>query len=162
MSKNMQKSAVFSECRKYRYSLKRIWDDQKPYVLFIGLNPSTADEESDDDTLTRCIDYAMRWGFGGVAMGNLFAFKETDRHAMLRQELPVGDENDQWLQKLAADAGMVVAAWGNDGANMGRSSQVSALIPNLHCLKVNATGEPSHPLYQKKILEPIPYLRKPA
>lgn len=56
MSKNMQKSAVFSEWRKYRYSLKRIWDDQKPYVLFIGLNPSTADEESDDDVTLPNLD----------------------------------------------------------------------------------------------------------
>ena len=57
----MKTNAIFSECRKYRYALCRIWDDSKPYAMFIGLNPSTADETEDDPTIRRCINYAKDW-----------------------------------------------------------------------------------------------------
>ena len=66
------KNATFSSCRTYRYSLSRIWDKKKKYVLFVGLNPSTADEEVDDPTIRRCINYAKNWGYGGFLMVNLF------------------------------------------------------------------------------------------
>ena len=63
-----------SKDKIYRYSLSRVWGNSKPYVLFIGLNPYTADENTDDPTTKRCIDYAKRWGYGGLRMANLFGF----------------------------------------------------------------------------------------
>ena len=74
----MKKDAVLSEDRKYRYLLSRNWDDTKPTVLFIGLNPSTADEKEDDPTINKCISYAKSWGYGKVLMANLFAFRSTN------------------------------------------------------------------------------------
>lgn len=41
----MLKEALLSEDRKYHYILSRTWDEAKPAVLFIGLNPSTADKK---------------------------------------------------------------------------------------------------------------------
>lgn len=152
----MKNTAKLSDCRKYRYALWRTWDESKPYVLFIGLNPSTADEESDDSTLTRCINYAKEWGYGGVCMGNLFAFRATAPSVMKVSKDPVGHENNEWLIKLAKEAGLVIAAWGNDGSYLGRSKQVIELLPNLLCLKMNKSGEPAHPLYQKADLQPVP------
>jgi hypothetical protein len=38
------KSAVISQDRLYRYSLTRVWDEKKRRVMFVGLNPSTADD----------------------------------------------------------------------------------------------------------------------
>jgi len=75
----MKSHATFSPCRKYRYSLFRIWDEDKSLVLFIGLNPSTADEKEDDPTIRRCINFAKQWGwgYGGLIMGNLFSFRAT-------------------------------------------------------------------------------------
>nr|WP_252726063.1 DUF1643 domain-containing protein [Acinetobacter indicus] len=58
----MEKGAEISECSKYRYSLWRIWDKDKPIFTFIGLNPSTADHVQDDPTITRCINFAKSWG----------------------------------------------------------------------------------------------------
>ena len=124
--------------------------------MFIGLNPSTADETKDDPTITRCINYAKAWGYGGVCMANLFSFRATKPKVMLDAADPVGKENDRWLVELSGKAGLVVAAWGNTGSYMRRSQQVRRILPNLHCLKLNKSGEPAHPLYLKASLRPMP------
>lgn len=147
--------AVLSACRSYRYALSRIWDVSQPYALFIGLNPSTADETKDDPTIRRCIGFAKSWGYGGLVMANLFAWRATQPADMKKQDRPSGEENDAWLAELASHAGVVVAAWGNDGTFRQRSSQVRELLPNLHYLKLNGTGEPAHPLYLKRTLTPV-------
>ena len=69
---------------------------------------------------------------------------------------PVGTENDAWLIKLAKEAGIVVAAWGNYGSYLKRSHTVKNTLPNLHCIKMNKSGEPAHPLYLKGDLKPVP------
>lgn len=149
--------AELSSCRRYRYALWRTWDDTRPRVMFIGLNPSTADETADDPTLRRTMDFARRWGFGGVGNGNLFAFRATNPKDMMAAEDPVGPENDAWLRRLAEEAGLVVAAWGNGGPFLDRSGVVRRLLPDLHVLKLNASGEPAHPLYQRKTTMPKPW-----
>lgn len=153
---DVKNTAKLSKCRRYRYALWRTWDQSKPYIMFICLNPSTADETTDDPTLTRCITYAKSWGYGGVCMANLFAFRATAPADMKAAKNPIGSQNDRWLEKLAHEAEIVVAAWGNDGVHSGRSRQVRALIPNMYCLKINKTGEPAHPLYQKAHIQLIP------
>lgn len=150
----MKTSAEFSPCRTYRYVLWRVWDDSKSIAMFIGLNPSTADEVENDPTVTRCVNFAKDWGYGGLCMTNLFAYRETNRHIMKIQREPIGPENDKWLIKLAKEAEIVVAAWGNDGKHLGRSDIVRELIPTIHHLALNKTGEPSHPLYLKGSLTP--------
>jgi len=150
--------AKLSDCRKYRYALWRTWDDSKPYVMIVGLNPSTADETKDDPTLTRCIKFAKYWGYGGLCMANLFAFRATEPSDMMASSDPVGLENDSWLSKLSKDAGIVVAAWGNDGSHLCRSSAMKAMLPNLHCIKMNKSGEPAHPLYLSSNLVPTPMI----
>ena len=151
----MKNTAQLSHCRNYRYALWRTWDDTKPWVMFIGLNPSTADETTDDPTLTRCINYAKAWGYGGVCMANLFAYRATEPMNMKAAQDPIGSDNNAWLIKLAKQASLVVAAWGNNGGYLGRSKQVVALMPHLSCLKVNQSGEPAHPLYQAAKLKPM-------
>ncbi|MCQ5657064.1 DUF1643 domain-containing protein [Escherichia coli] len=146
----MIKDAIFSLCGKYRYSLSRVWDDSKPYTLFIGLNPSYADAENDDRTLSRCISFAKNWSYGGVYMANLFAFVHTQRFEIMKAADPVGADNDSHLIRLIGNAGLIVAAWGNEGRYLKRSSVVRQLLPaNTMCFALNATGEPKHPLYMK-------------
>ena len=157
MGLSINKSATFSNCRKYRYALSRSWDAKKKIVLFIGLNPSTADEKKDDPTIRRCINYAQSWGFGGLQVANLFAYRATKPTKLRYVENPVGDDNDQQLIKLSKMADLTVAAWGNEGALINRDKQVIKLIPNLMCLKINKSGQPAHPLYQKKDIEYISY-----
>jgi len=153
-------SADFSPCRTYRYALWRTWDKTEPYVLFICLNPSTADETENDPTVTRCIDFAKQWGYGRLCMANLFAFRATQPKDLKQAKDPVGDANDKWLSKLHRDAGLVVAAWGNDGKFLGRADEVTKQLSNLSCLKINVSGEPAHPLYLKKGLRPTPYIKQ--
>lgn len=152
----LKKDAKLSACRNYRFALWRIWDETKPCVMFVGLNPSTADETEDDPTLTRCINYAKAWGYGGVCMANLFAFRATAPASMMSAKDPVGSENDHWLKQLSQGAAIVVAAWGNDGCYLGRSGEVKSLLNDLHCLRMNKSGEPAHPLYLKTDLRPMP------
>ncbi|RLA16249.1 MAG: hypothetical protein DRQ61_12760 [Gammaproteobacteria bacterium] len=150
----MKTGAYFSVCRKYRYSLWRSWDDSKPYAMFIGLNPSTADEKADDPTIRRCINFSKEWGFGGLYMVNLFAFRATKPSDLMRAVEPVGSDNDKQIKTLASNAGIVVAAWGNDGTYLHRSKEITKMLPNLKCLKINKSGEPAHPLYQPKSARP--------
>ena len=150
----MQKAATFSPCRKYRYVLSRTWDDTKPMVLFIGLNPSTADETNDDPTLIRCINFAKAWEYGGVCIANLFAYRATKPKDLLARKSVIGKDNNHWLVKLAGDADIVVAAWGNHGQYQHRASQVKAMITPLYYLKLTQQGQPSHPLYLKADLTP--------
>lgn len=152
----MRNTAKLSKCRNYRYALWRTWDDSKPNVMFVGLNPSIADETTDDPTLTRCINFAKSWGYGGVCMANLFAFRATQPTDMMAASDPIGSDNNKWLQKLAKDAALVVAAWGNGGSYLGRSKQVIELLPNMYCIKLNKSGEPAHPLYQAAKSQPEP------
>ncbi len=155
----MKNTAKLSGCRNYRYALWRTWDSSKPFVMFVGLNPSTADETSDDPTLTRCINYAKSWGYGGICMANLFAFRATAPSDMKASDDPIGTENNKWLKKLAKDAALIIAAWGNDGSYLERSEQVKELLPNLYCLNLNKSGEPAHPLYQAAKLKPMPIVK---
>ena len=155
--KNIIKSAVFSPCRKYRYSLSRTWNINQKIILFIGLNPSTADETLDDPTIRRCHLYSSRWGFGGLIMVNLFAFRATLPKDLKNSKHPVGRDNNQFIIHAHKEASMTIAAWGNDGDLYNRDQEVLEIISNPMCLKVNKTGQPAHPLYQKKDIKPKPY-----
>lgn len=145
--------ANFSECRRYRYSLWRRWGDG-PHAMFIGLNPSTADETLDDPTIRRCIGFSKAWGYAGFVMTNLFAYRSTDPKVMKAVDDPVGLENDAALVMHAARAGIVVAAWGTHGAYRGRAQHVRELLPRLHYLRLTAEGHPAHPLYLPGTLRP--------
>lgn len=153
--------AHFSRCRTWRYALWREWDPARPRVMLIGLNPSTADAKRNDPTIRRCIGFARSWGFGGLWVLNLFAFRATYPDDLKVATDPVGPNNDRWLRRVAKDCPRVVACWGNDGAFLGRSARVRALLGGrsgkLEILRMNTSGEPAHPLYLPKTLRPTPW-----
>lgn len=153
----MIKNAVLSEDRVYRYALWRIWDESMKRVLFIGLNPSTADEVEDDSTVKRCISYARQWGFGGVILGNLFAYRATNSSEMMDASDPIGCENDSWLKKLANESDLIVAVWGNGGQFKGRAIEVVSMLQKLYCLQITSKGEPHHTRGLPDGLVAIPY-----
>lgn len=142
----MEMSAEISACRRYRYALWRKWA-AGPQVLFLMLNPSIADGSVDDPTIRRCIGFARSWGFGSLAVGNLFAVRTPDPIVMKRSSSPVGPENDARLRELQDSASLVVAAWGNDGAFRGRSDAVRGFLRAPHVLGLTRLGQPRHPLY---------------
>ncbi|KVP75269.1 hypothetical protein WJ96_05795 [Burkholderia ubonensis] len=158
----MRKSAEFSPCRRYRYALWRDWGAlpgtvDRGYVLFVGLNPSTADETNDDPTIRRCIAFAKAWGYSGLCMVNLFAFRATNPADMLLAPDPVGPDNDACLRRFARNAGVVIAGWGVHGTHLARDAAVKRLLPNLHYLRLTKDGHPGHPLYLPKTLVPQPF-----
>ncbi len=88
----------------YRYELRRIFDPNLPKILFIGCNPSTADEVKDDPTIRRCIRFSKGWGFGCLLVGNLFACRATDPGELRRNPDPIGRDNNPSLLGLADEA----------------------------------------------------------
>ena len=154
----VNKNATLSDCRKYRYVLSRTWDSKKKTILFIGLNPSTADEQIDDPTIRRCINYAQNWGYGSLLMVNLFAYRATMPTELKKVKNPIGNDNDLHIKELIKKVDLAVAAWGNEGSLLNRDKEIKKIIPNLMCLKINKSGQPAHPLYQKKDLQLINYI----
>lgn len=153
----MERSATLSPCRAYRYALWRRWGLGR-YAMFIGLNPSTADEDNDDPTIRRCIGFARSWGYGALCMTNLFAYRATEPADMKKAADPVGRHNNDTLVDLASRAGLVVAAWGAHGTYKGRDQSVRLLVPGLHYLRLTKDGHPGHPLYLPKNLRPVAWV----
>ena len=124
--------------------------------MLIGLNPSTADAKRDDPTIRRCMGFARDWGFGGVWVLNLFAFRATYPADLKVADDPVGPRNDRWLRRVARQCDRIVACWGNDGGFMDRSAGVREMLGDrLQAIRVNGSGEPAHPLYLPRALEPV-------
>ncbi len=70
-------------------------------IMWIGLNPSTADEQQLDPTLRRIRGFSQAWGFTAFVMTNVFAFRATVPADMKAQADPVGQDNDYWLGSMA-------------------------------------------------------------
>lgn len=158
-----EKGAELSVNREYRYVLWRAWEDgwRKNAMLFIGLNPSTADENEDDPTIRRCIDFANRSGHTGMVMANLFSYRATDPADLKRALRPLGANEDDSLLEAAALAKTIVCAWGAHGKYRDRDIEVMRLLMQhghqLYCFGKTKNGCPKHPLYLPKTskLEPI-------
>ena len=152
------KTAEVSPCGQYRYRLGRLWDERLPICLWVMLNPSTADACIDDQTIRRCVDYSVRWGYGGLLVGNLFGWQATEPEELYQAENPVGPENDRHLQAMLAEAGLVVCAWGIHGSYRGRDREVMEMLNGRgHALVVTKGGHPGHPVRRPKTDRPIPY-----
>lgn len=148
--KYLTKSAVLSECGVYRYELRRAWDLDLPSLLWVMLNPSTADAASDDPTINRCAGFSAAWGYGGMTVANLYALRATDPGEVLIHDDPVGPENDTYLGRLADAHPVTVAAWGAHGRFRGRGAAVVDRLrraTTLYHLGLTTSRQPKHPLY---------------
>lgn len=152
----MNKSAEISVCERYRYRLYRSWADG-PFVVFLMFNPSTANAEMDDPTIRKCMGFAERWGYGGIAVVNLFALRSTDPREVGKVSFAeaVGPDNDDAILKVCATAGEVITAWGcgqHMRTRLDRAIKVlrsiKATYPDLpiNCLGRGKDGQPRHPL----------------
>jgi hypothetical protein len=153
----MDNACIFSPDRKYRYTLVHVWDQQKEMIAFIGLNPSTADENQLDPTLRRIKGYATDWGYGSFAMLNLFAYRSTDPSILYEIQDPIGPENDRYITAVSHKTNLVIACWGNHGELHNRGEDICRILKpsiSLKCLQLTKSNQPSHPLYLKKELRP--------
>ena len=160
----MESKAVISKSGLYRYELHREWDKKKKKVLFIMLNPSTADSNNNDLTTIRCMNFAKKWGYGGIMIGNIYPFR-AKRPKDLRKWLKTPN-NGLWehregnidaVHKMAEQADLIVCAWGCNYKE-GTPDWVKEL-KDIHCLELCDDGlTPKHPLGNlSKDLLPIQY-----
>jgi hypothetical protein len=153
----MIRQAVISNGGKYRYTLTRWWrTGDQGMILWVMLNPSTADADKDDNTIRRCISFSRLWGYEAMTVVNLYAYRATkptelwDR-AKQGKDI-IGPKNDRWILKEAYHAQRIVVAWGNN-ADFHRPKVVRKLLgkKKLYCLGTTASGHPLHPLHPLRL-----------
>jgi hypothetical protein len=143
-------------------------------MVWVMLNPSTADAMVDDPTILACIDFARRNGFGSITVVNLFAFRSPHPKVMLAAADPIGPENDRHIHaellSAAHSRGMIVAAWGTGGAHLDRDYEIVRAVEGhgleMMCFGKTKDGHPKHPLARglhriPRDTKPFP-LREPA
>ena len=158
----MKTDAFISNDPRYRYWLTRTWDESKPSVVFMLLNPSTADAAKDDATIRKCMAYSKRWGYGGIVVINLYAFRSRDPKKMLACDDPVGPHNDRWIllwwEQARRTGAPIIAGWGNN-AQQDRVRWILRLASEcgivLNTLEMGRYA-PKHPLYLRNECLPIP------
>lgn len=143
--------ALLSPCRAYRYTLRRAWGGG-PRLLFVMLNPSTADALADDPTIRKCMRIARLNCCDGIDVVNLFAYRATDPRMLAMAQDPVGPDNDYWIgmAALRRNTRAVIAAWGANAAARIRGEYVRDNLLRgipLLCLGCTKDGSPRHPLF---------------
>jgi hypothetical protein len=130
-------------------------------LVFILLNPSTADASRDNPTIRRCNGFAKRWGFGGIVVVNLYAYRATKPRDMLAADDPIGPDNDRIITEVV-DGTTVIAAWGTN-ARRERVAEVLELIrgtTRLLAVEITKYGHPRHPLSVLGEAQPVPWPRR--
>ena len=117
-------------------------------MLWIGLNPSTADAMQDDPTIRRVVGFAKQFGYGSVLVGNLYALRATNPKTLREIDNPVGRFNDDFLRQLAGRSELILVGWGAN-AIQDRADAVMSLLRGygIYCLGKTKSGHPKHPLY---------------
>lgn len=153
--------AVFSACGAYRYLLEREWDAAGPRLVYVMLNPSTADETRNDPTIERCERRARSLGYGAMRAVNIFAFRATDPAELVMAREPEGPQNAAALEEACDWGHMVLAAWGVHGTHLGQGGKVEAMLRRkarkLCHFGLTRHGHPRHPLYVGYAIKPRPW-----
>lgn len=179
MTDYVSKGAQISKCQRYRYLLWREWrgtHDPKhwrwmrrdganePYgqpkpVLFVMLNPSTADGAQDDPTIRRCVNFAKAWAFERLEVVNLFAYRAAKPKALFAAGDEIhGFENQEIVEQAGREAGIIICAWGAHGSHGDQNEIVRGWLHNrkLYALGFTRDGHPRHPLYLPADAKPVP------
>ena len=158
---DINSEAIYSDCERYRYSLSRIWDSNKQNVLFVMLNPSTADEFKNDPTVERCERRARMLNFGAFCVCNIFAWRETNPYNLIKISNPIGEDNNLHILRASFSANLVICAWGVHGKHLNRDKEVTKLLldnnTKLYHLGLTKENHPKHPQYIPYSQEIIPW-----
>ncbi len=155
----MKREAFITEDGLYRYILSRDWSkagEVLKTVVFVGLNPSTADGTVDDPTIRRCVGFATAWGYNRLFMVNLFAFRATEPAVMKQAQDPEGEFNGSIVSAASHTMDLTVVAWGVHGAFRGQDQRYLSSLKDPHHLGLTKDGHPKHPLYLKADTRPQP------
>lgn len=159
---NRHRSAILSPDRMFRYLLLRKFSEfsrealLQPYkpLLAIMLNPSTADEESNDPTINACVSFGIHWVCTELRVVNLFAYRATDPAKLYKARDPIGPLNDVYINhqilEVREAGGIVLAAWGTAPIAYSRGADLAERFGPFKCLGRNKNGSPRHPLYIKR------------
>ena len=130
----------------YRYQLRRWWSHEIRVLVWVLLNPSTADGTSDDATLRRVISFTRREGYSCLILVNLFAYRSPSPLVLKQVADPVGPANDNYLREAFDQADKVIVGWGAFDALRGRDLAVLRLCSKpIYCLGTTSEGYPRHP-----------------
>ena len=147
--------AWFDPGDRYRYLLWRAWGDAGRFALFILLNPSTADQDTNDPTVERCERRARALGFDGLLVANLFAFRSIHPGMLREAPAPIGPQNDAAMLLAQQLAEQTICGWGAHGRRSHRGQTVREQLKRpLYHLGLTRDGQPRHPLY-------LPYSAQP-
>ncbi len=141
---------VFSYDMQKRYAYCQFWDDSKPRILWILLNPGLGEtEKRRRNTLERCKRWSKDWGFGGLFIGNLFAIRTKSAKELADLDLDKMPDhlNEAVLLLLIKSAHETILAWGNNGRRYQRMKHLAPFLDSAKCLGLTAVGQPRHPLY---------------
>lgn len=156
----MTYGTTFSDDRRHRFTLHRPLGGERGLLVFVGLNPSTADARVDDPTVRRCIRYGRDWGYSDLIVLNVFSVRSTDPTKLYKMKRPNREENDLLIEHYCRAADLVVAAWGVHGTHRGRAAEVLSILQacgGVYALALTKDGYPRHPLYLKADLRPQVY-----
>jgi hypothetical protein len=162
------RSAIVSGCGSYRYELRRIWNDSQPPYVIGMLNPSTANAEFDDPTITRCMRRAATQGYGSIIVWNLGAGRATDPKVWKSMDDPIGPDNASHIRRVLTECrgrnGLALVGWGTHGSFLARDAAAVAIAREvgvvLHCLGVTKQGYPKRPLYVGYAQRPVEWPAK--
>lgn len=136
-------------------------DDRYRPLVIIGINPSDAGGDEDDNTSAKCTTFARREaadGANGLVMVNLHPGISKDPDDLARVLLPYGCDEHHWTAvtgALSENAVAIVAAWGKPPRGLSsyrdrvaRVKEIAADVGvRLMCYGTNGDGSPKHPLY---------------
>lgn len=151
----MNIGAIFNDIRTHRYELHRIWNEEKPLLQFIGLNPSTANERTNDNTIIKITKITSFNGYGGFYMTNLFTeINSKPVPSIFEQD---NSNADKWLNEIAGRCDTIIFCWGNFKQARKRASEIINRFGNAFCIKQNLNGSPKHPLYCLDVSTFVPF-----
>lgn len=156
----MNNICIFSPCRQYRFTL--LHDAQQiteRTLCWIGLNPSTADEQQLDPTLRRIKAYSEREGFSSFCMLNVYPYRATDPKVMKAHYATldtiaaerIAFQNASHIRAAIRATGhrKFVCAWGVNAPKIPPELFPILISDEFHplCLGITTDGHPRHPLY---------------
>lgn len=142
----MDSSAEFSDDKTERFVLTRIWGKELPFAMCVGLNPSTANESKNDNTISLLINVLSALGFGGLRMVNVFS-KVTSKPDELKV-ISYGSAvlNKMWITATAYGCQEIIFCWGNfKEVTQDHILDMIELFPDAKCFGRNKNGSPWHP-----------------
>lgn len=162
----MLKAAKFNDAKTHRYYLSRLWEPKHSKLLFIGLNPSKADDVDNDPTVTRLVNFSKSWGFGGFYITNLYSFISPDPDEMIKwyysrtskMQRALYKENMEYALRYARLCSMVVFCWGASNPQQEIANKYIRTFRQAYCFGVTKEGHPKHPLYLASNTQLVKYL----